>query len=198
MRPKRQRSQGSQLAKKPLFRGYGPALYVWSLAIGLGVLCLWLKGEAAFIRALWVDLGILETMTPRILMGMLLVGFLTVLIPKESIARALGAGSGIKGLAIAAGAGALLPGGPWVIMPLMLTVARSGADAGACVAFAIGWGTIGLNRFLVWEMPFFGLEMGGLRVLAALPLPIISGMLIRRYFPLIGPPEAPAAEREAG
>ena len=99
------------MAKKSLFRGYGPALYVWSLAIGLGILCLWLKGEAAFVRALWVDLGILETMTPRILMGMLLVGFLTVLIPKESIARALGAGSGLKGLAIAAGAGALLPGG---------------------------------------------------------------------------------------
>lgn len=186
------------MAKKLFFRGYGPALYVWSLAIGLGILCLWLKGEAAFIRALWVDLDILETMTPRILMGMLLVGFLTVLIPKESIAQSLGSGSGIKGLAVAAGAGALLPGGPWVILPLMLTVARSGADAGACVAFAIGWGTIGLNRFLVWEMPFYGLELGGLRILAALPLPIISGMLIRRYFPLIGPPEAPTAEREAG
>ena len=85
------------MAKKSLFRGYGPALYVWSLAIGLGILCLWLKVEAAFVRALWVDLGILETMTPRILMGMLLFGFLTVLIPKESIARALCAGSGLKG-----------------------------------------------------------------------------------------------------
>lgn len=166
------------------FGGYGPALYVWSLAIGLGVLCYWLKGEAAFIRALWVDLGILEAMTPRIMLGMLLVGFLTVLIPKETIARALGAGSGIRGLMIAGGAGALLPGGPWVIMPLMLTVARSGADAGACIAFAIGWGTIGLNRLLVWEMPFFGLEMGGLRVLLSLPLPIIVGLLIRRYLPL--------------
>lgn len=183
--------QGKRLAKSLKFGGYGPALYIWSMAIGLGLLCFWLKGEAAFMRALWVDLGILETMTPRVLMGMLLVGFLTVLIPKDSIARALGEGSGLRGLAMAAAAGALLPGGPWVIMPLMLTVARSGADAGACVAFALGWGTIGLNRLLVWEMPFFGLEMGGLRVLMALPLPIIAGLLIRKYFPLTALPAAP-------
>lgn len=191
MIPHTQNSVGPwRLAKASRFGGYGPALYVWTLAASLGALCYWLKGEEAFIRALWVDLDILGTMAPRIALGMVLVGFLTVLIPRAAIARALGAGSGIRGLVMAAGAGALLPGGPWVILPLALSVVRSGADAGACVAFAIGWGTLSLNRVLVWEMPFLGMEMSGLRVLAALPLPIIAGLLIRRFLPLTEPPSS--------
>ncbi len=172
------------MAKRARFGGYGPAIFVWSLAIGFGGLCFFLKGEAAFLRAFWVDVGIVETMAPRFLLGLLLVGFLTVLAPREAVARALGAGSGLKGVLIAAAAGALLPGGPWVIMPLVLAIARAGADAGACVAFVIGWGALGLNRLLVWELPFLGFEVAGLRWLAALPLPIVAGLIVRRWLPL--------------
>lgn len=181
------------MAKAKRFGGHGPAIFIWSLAIGLGSLCYALKGEAGFIRAFWADVALLELMAPRFLMGLLLVGFLTVLVPKESVARALGAGSGVKGLAIAAGAGALLPGGPWVIMPLAIAIARAGADAGACVAFVIAWGVLGLNRLLVWELLFLGFETAGLRWLFALPLPIIAGLLVRRYLPLTERPEEPAA-----
>lgn len=172
------------MAKRKLFGGYGPAIYVWTVAIGLGALCYGLKGDAAFMRALGADLDLLETMTPRFLLGLLLVGFLTVLAPRESVARALGAGSGFKGLLIAAGAGTFLPGGPWVIMPMTLAIARAGADAGACVAFVIAWGALGVNRMLVWEVPFLGFEVAGLRWLAALPLPIIAGLVVRRWLPL--------------
>lgn len=172
------------MAKAKRFGGHGPALFIWTLALGLGALCYGLKGEAAFIRAFWADIELVELMAPRFLLGLLLVGFLTVLAPKEAVARALGAGSGVKGLIIAAGAGALLPGGPWVIMPLALAIARAGADAGACVAFVIAWGSLGLNRLLVWELPFLGFESAGLRWLFALPLPILAGLAIRRFFPL--------------
>lgn len=179
------------MAKKKLFRGYGPALFIWSLAIGLGALCYGVKGEAGFMRAFWADIDIVETMAPRFLLGLLLVGFLTVLAPKEAVARALGAGSGIKGLLIAAGAGVLLPGGPWVIMPLALAIARAGADIGACVTFVVAWASLGLNRLLVWELPFLGFEAAGLRWLFALPLPIIAGLAIRRFLPMAGRPVGP-------
>ena len=188
------------MAKKPRLGGLGPALYVWTLAIAAGGLCYALKGEAAFLRGLWADFEIIETMAPRFLLGLLLVGFLTVLAPREAVARALGAGSGAKGLFIAAGAGLLLPGGPWVIMPLTLAIARAGADAGACVAFVMAWGTLGINRMLVWEVPFLGFEVAGLRWLAALPLPIVAGLFVRRFLPLAGPPEPKSqlAAKEAG
>jgi len=178
------------MAKRLRLGAFGPALYVWSLAIAAAALCYVLKGEAAFMRGLWADFEIIETMAPRFLLGLLLVGFLTVLAPREAVARALGAGSGLKGLFIAVGAGALLPGGPWVIMPLTLAIARAGADAGACVAFVVAWGTLGLNRMLVWELPFLGFEAAGLRWLAAAPLPILAGLAIRRFLPMTAPPAA--------
>ena len=179
------------MAKQKLFGGYGPALFVWSLALGLGALCYLVKGEAAFIRAFWADIALLELMAPRFLLGLLLVGFLTVLAPREAVARVLGEGSGTKGLLIAAGAGALLPGGPWVIMPLALAIARAGADSGACVAFVVGWASLSLNRMLVWELPFLGFEAAGLRWLFALPLPILAGLAIRRMAPWGGRPLGP-------
>ena len=123
------------MSKGKRFGGYGPALFIWSLAISLAVICYFVKGEQAFIRAFWADMEIVETMAPRFLLGLALVGFLTVLAPREAVARTLGGNSGMKGLMLATGAGALLPGGPWVIMPLALTISRAGADAGACVAF---------------------------------------------------------------
>lgn len=178
------------MAKWKGFGGYGPAIFIWTLAVGLGGLCYLWKGEAAFVRAFWADIAIVETMAPRFLLGLLLVGFLTVLIPKDAVAGALGAGSGFKGLLIAAGAGAVLPGGPWVIMPLVLAIARAGADAGACVAFVVAWGVLGLNRLLVWEAPFLGFEVASLRWLAAVPLPILAGLAIRRLAPLAATPEA--------
>lgn len=186
------------MAKKPRFGGYGPMIFVWTLAISAGAACYFVKGEAAFMRGFSADMEIIETMAPRFLLGLLLVGFLTVLAPREAVARALGAGSGLKGLAIAAGAGVLLPGGPWVIMPLALAIARAGADAGACVAFVMAWGTLGINRTLVWELPFLGFETAGLRWIAALPLPIIAGLMIRRFLPMtaaVQPAEGDAARK---
>lgn len=180
------------MAKKKLFGGHGPALFIWTLALGLGALCYALKGEAAFMRAFWADIDIVETMAPRFLLGLLLVGFLTVLAPKEAVARALGEGSGVRGLLIAAGAGILLPGGPWVIMPLSLAIAKAGADIGACVAFVVAWGSLGLNRALVWELPFLGFETAALRWLFALPLPIIAGLAVRRFLPMAGRPAGPS------
>lgn len=180
------------MATSKRFGGYGPALFIWTLAVGLGALCYLLKGEAAFIRAFWADIALIELMWPRFLLGLLLVGFLTVLAPREAVARALGAGSGLKGLLIAAGAGMLLPGGPWVILPLALAVARAGADAGACVAFVVAWGTLGLNRLLVWEITFLGFEVAGLRWLLALPLPILAGLAVRRFVPLTAEIRGPA------
>ena len=184
-------SDGESAARRTSrFRGHGPTIFVWTVALTLAALCYVLKGEAAFVRAFWVDIEILETMAPRTLLGMLLVGFLTVLAPREAVARLLGAESGFKGIAIAAAAGAVIPGGPWVIMPLMLAIARAGADAGACVAFVVAWGALGMNRLLVWEIPFLGFETAGLRWMLALPLPIVAGLFVRRFLPMAAPADA--------
>ena len=54
-----------------------------------------------------------------------------------------------------------------------------GADAGAVVAFIVSWTLIGYTRALVWELPFFGADFVIWRMVAAIPLPIIAGLLAR-------------------
>ena len=54
-----------------------------------------------------------------------------------------------------------------------------GADAGAVVAFITSWTLIGYTRALVWELPFFGSDFVIWRIVAAVPLPIIAGILAR-------------------
>jgi hypothetical protein len=54
-----------------------------------------------------------------------------------------------------------------------------GADVGTAVAFITAWNLLGYNRALIWELPFFGPEFVGWRILIALPLPFIGGFLAR-------------------
>ena len=47
------------------------------------------------------------------------------------------------------------------------------------VTFIVSWTLIGYTRALVWELPFFGPDFVIWRIVAALPLPIIAGLLAR-------------------
>jgi uncharacterized membrane protein YraQ (UPF0718 family) len=91
----------------------------------------------------------------------------------------VGSESGLLGLLVAMMMGAVLPGGPLTIYPLAAAFLVLGADVGTAVAFITAWNLLGYNRALIWELPFFGPEFVGWRILIALPLPIIGGLLAR-------------------
>jgi uncharacterized membrane protein YraQ (UPF0718 family) len=95
------------------------------------------------------------------------------------VARWVGHESGFSGLLIAAFFGFLLPGGPITIFPVAGAFLAMGADAGAVVAFITSWTLIGYTRALVWELPFFGPDFVIWRIVEALPLPILAGILAR-------------------
>ena len=101
------------------------------------------------------------------------------LLPRELVARWVGHESGFAGLLIAALFGCILPGGPITIYPVAVAFLAMGADAGAVVAFITSWTLIGYTRALVWELPFFGSEFVIWRIVAAVPLPILAGILAR-------------------
>ena len=75
--------------------------------------------------------------------------------------------------------GFILPGGPITIYPVAGAFIAMGADAGAIVAFITCWALVGYTRALVWELPFFGTHFVIWRIVEALPLPIIAGLLAR-------------------
>ena len=136
-------------------------------------------GREHFFTILLGDVSLFGDMLPKVLAGCLIGAFVTLLLPREMVARWVGHESGFMGLLIAAFFGFLLPGGPITIYPVAGAFLIMGADAGAVVAFIVSWTLIGYTRALVWELPFFGADFVIWRILAALPLPIIAGLLAR-------------------
>jgi uncharacterized membrane protein YraQ (UPF0718 family) len=136
-------------------------------------------GHQRFLDVLISDVSLFGEMLPKVLAGCLIGAFVTLLLPRELVARWVGHESGFTGLLIATFFGFLLPGGPITIYPVAGAFLVMGADVGAVVAFIVSWTLIGYTRALVWELPFFGADFVIWRMVAAIPLPIIAGVLAR-------------------
>jgi uncharacterized membrane protein YraQ (UPF0718 family) len=157
----------------------------WSTAIilaltgGSAVTVYLREGTDRFYTILDSDLLLFGAMLPKMLAGCLIGGFVTLLLPREMVARLVGAESGLLGLFIAMGTAAVLPGGPFTIYPVAGAFLAIGADAGTAIAFITSWMLLGYNRALVWELPFFGPEFVIWRIVVSLPLPILAGIFGR-------------------
>jgi uncharacterized membrane protein YraQ (UPF0718 family) len=136
-------------------------------------------GRERFLEILYSDLWLFGGVLPKVLAGCLIGAFLARLLPRELVARWIGAESGFVGLVIATLLGAVLPGGPVTIYPVASAFLLVGADLGATIAFITSWTLLGYTRALVWEIPFFGIDFVVWRSLLSLPLPVIAGLLAR-------------------
>lgn len=150
-----------------------------ALALSAAASVYWRDGREHFLAILGSDLTLFAEMLPKVLAGCLIGAFVTILLPREMVARWVGHESGFPGLLIAALFGFILPGGPITIYPVAGAFLVMGADAGAVVTFIVSWTLIGYTRALVWELPFFGSDFVLWRIVEALPLPIIAGLLAR-------------------
>jgi uncharacterized membrane protein YraQ (UPF0718 family) len=155
------------------------AAVIAALALAAGVTVYLRDGSERFLAILFDDVSLFGTMLPRILAGCLMGAFVTLLLPREAVARWVGAESGITGILIATAVGAILPGGPFTIYPVAGALLAAGADAGAACAFVISWTLLGYARAIVWELPFFGVDFVTWRIIFSLPLPILAGLLAR-------------------
>jgi uncharacterized membrane protein YraQ (UPF0718 family) len=156
------------------------------LAAGSALLLVWFRGFDALYTAVLRSATLLLTVAPMIVVGLLLGGLVKELSDPKQIAPVLGANSGIKGLALATALGAATPGGPFAAFPIVYALALAGADVGAVVAYLTAWSVLGLHRVVIWELPLMGLDFVTARVLASLPLPLVSGLIARflmRFIP---------------
>jgi len=126
---------------------------------------------------------------PKILAGCLIGAFVTMLLPREVVARWIGGESGIIGIIIAAMVGVFLPGGPFAIYPVTAALVGLGADVGAIAAFITAWSLLGYNRALVWELPFMGGDFVLWRVIISIPLPIVAGLFARMLANVMARPD---------
>ena len=150
-----------------------------AIALASGALCLWLGGTEAVTAALGKAGGLLLMVLPQLAAGLLIAGLVQELVDRDKVSRRLGQQSGLAGLLLATGAGIVTPGGPFTSFPIVYALWIAGADAGALVAYLAAWALIGLNRLIIWELPFMGVDFTLLRFLVSLPLPLVAGLIAR-------------------
>lgn len=117
--------------------------------------------------------------TPVIIVALFVGGYVQALLPQDLVTRWLGADGGGTRYLLATAAGVITPAGPFVAFPLVLALRRAGAPFDTCVVYLSAWATLGIQRIVIWELPFLGHDFVALRVLASLPVPIVAGLLAR-------------------
>ncbi|MFC1985360.1 permease [Chloroflexota bacterium] len=131
---------------------------------------------------------LIQTIWLRLLLGFILGGVVQVLIPSALIAKWLGHASGLKGILIGSYTSIIIPGGPWVILPIVASIYRSGAGVGPVIALLTGRAMLGLHPLLVWQIPFLGAEIPLARYIACLFIPPFAGLTGKAVFQFLAKP----------
>jgi uncharacterized membrane protein YraQ (UPF0718 family) len=113
---------------------------------------------------------------PLIFAAIFIGGLVQTVIPSELITSWLGRESGIRGIALGALLGSVMPGGPYVSFPIAGAIYRAGASVGVIIAFVSSWSLLAFAR-LPLELPFLGKEVVAVRIAASLIFPIIIGLI---------------------
>jgi uncharacterized membrane protein YraQ (UPF0718 family) len=146
------------------------------LLVGLA----WATGGQAQVRAGLAEGGhLLLRYGLLIAVSFLAAGVAQSLIPRALVEEALGERSGLRGILLATGAGALTPAGPFVSMPIAAVLLRAGASTAAVVAFLTSWSVLAVHRLVAWETPILGVRFALLRYGVSLVLPVLAGLLTR-------------------
>ena len=159
--------------------------FIAVVVVTAAVTVYWRDGQARFLEILSADVALFFDILPKVLAACLIAAFVGVLMPRDVVVKWVCAESGFLGLVIATLAGIIVPGGPITVYPVAAAFMAVGAGTGATIAFVTSWTLLGYNRALVWELPFFGADFVIWRGLAALPLPIVAGLLaqwLARWF----------------
>ena len=150
-----------------------------ALAIAMAALCYGISGETRFTNALIADWQLIRKMVLRILVALSIAALIWVMMPRDKISALVGSNSGLRGILIALVAGAFTPGGPSSAYALLAVLTTGGADIGALIAYITSWSILGMQRILIWDVPFMGYEFASFRFLVSIPLPIIAGLTAR-------------------
>ena len=121
--------------------------------------------------------SLLLEITPRMIAAFTLAGLFQAVVPQELIVRWMGHGSGWRGLLIGMSLGGVTPGGPMTHFPVIASLYKMGVGVGPMVAYLSAWSLFGLQRVIMWEIPFLGPKIVAIRVAVSLLFPFIAGWL---------------------
>ncbi|MCG8569312.1 MAG: permease [Spirochaetes bacterium] len=132
-----------------------------------------------FLKALHLTLQFLKEMIEVLPPVLILSGLITVWIPKESIIKIFGDGSGIKGKIISLFIGSFSAGPIYAAFPVCRTLLNKGATISNIVIILSSWAVVKVPMFLV-EAKFLGVSFAALRYFFTIPVIFLMGFLLEK------------------
>ncbi len=157
-----------------------PTIVMGVLAVIFIVLA-YFKGGNAHITGLRAGGQMLLQIAPLLIFAFIIAGIIPQLIPQGMISRWVGTESGWKGILIGTAVGGMLPGGPYVSLPMAAGLLQLGAGVGTMVALLTGWSLLAFSR-LPMEIGIMGWKFTAIRLACSFFFPPIAGFLANRIF----------------
>jgi len=139
------------------------------------------KGGGEHILGLKSGGNILLQIIPLLIFAFIIAGMIQVLVPTAMVSKWVGAESGFRGLLIGTALGGIMPGGPFVSLPIAAGLLRAGASIGTMVAFMTGWSLLALTR-LPLEVGIIGWKFSLIRLACTFFFPPIAGLIANKFF----------------
>jgi len=125
------------------------------------------QASARLFRGVWLDL----------LLGFLFAGLMDVLIPQPVLSRWLGAERPMRGILVGWGLGLVIPGGPYVVFPVLAGLLQKGAAPGPLISLLTAKTLVSPIRMLTYEAPLLGWPLTLARFIPGVLLPPIMGLI---------------------
>lgn len=151
---------------------------------GLAIVLLFVgyyKGQGQHISGVRSALNMTVEILPLLVFAFIVAGMVQVLLPRELLSKWVGMESGMQGILIGTVAGGLCPGGPYVNLPIVAGLLRSGAGVGTMVAFLSGWSLWAVGR-LPMEVGILGWKFTFIRLASTFFFPPIAGLIAQKFF----------------
>ncbi|MBU0712177.1 permease [bacterium] len=157
-----------------------PTIIMACIAVILVIIGINKEGNA-YIIGLQSALKMTYQVLPLLIFAFIIAGMIQVLLPQDLLNRWVGAESGIRGILIGTIAGGITPGGPYVSLPIIAGLLKSGAGVGTMVAFLTSWSLWAVAR-LPMEIGILGWKFTLIRLFSTFFFPPIAGLIAQTFF----------------
>jgi len=139
------------------------------------------RGGGEHILGLKSAGNILLQIAPLLIFAFIVAGMIQLLVPIEMVSKWVGAESGFRGILIGTAVGGLMPGGPYVSLPIAVGLLRAGAGIGTMVAFITAWSLLAVSR-MPMEVGILGWKFTLIRLACVFFFPPIAGLIANLFF----------------
>ncbi|MDP2606123.1 MAG: permease [Deltaproteobacteria bacterium] len=146
-------------------------------AAAIALIVVYWKSPESAGRGLTAAGVLILEIIPRMIAAFTLAGLIQAVVPQDVIVGWMGHGSGLKGILIGMSLGTVTPGGPMTHFPIVASLLKVGVGVGPLVSYLTAWSLFGLQRIIMWEIPFLGAKLVAVRVAVSFFFPLFAGWL---------------------